>query len=282
MAASSTPTSSREVGRAGSTRGSDFTRCSPDRSRASMPPRTSICSMTPPRHGLTGSARHSAEFRERASRLRNFIRTELFAAETGFFHDIWAMRDPRKRRLAFEGMWPVVVGAATPEQAARVIDENLLNPDRFYAPHPICTVALDEPLFERRMWRGPTWNSMTYWAAPRLSALWPPRCGQSPAGAGSGCVRRAIRAHGNDLGVLRCVGRAAGVTATKTAHTFQRAVSRLPGAQPADRYGAPLRRSEIMTGTDAQIESVMAALRRIYDRPQPAVPWRDGANLPRG
>jgi neutral trehalase len=101
----------------------------------------------------------------KASHLRDFIRTELFAAETGFFHDIWAMPDPSKRRLAFEGMWPVVVGAATPEQAARVIDEHLLNPDRFFAPHPICTVALDEPLFERRMWRGPAWNSMTYWAA---------------------------------------------------------------------------------------------------------------------
>jgi glycogen debranching enzyme len=107
----------------------------------------------------------SAELRKKASRLREFIQAELFAAETGFFHDIWAMRNPPQRRLAFEGMWPVVVGAATPEQAARVIDENLLNPDRFFAPHPICTVALDEPLFERRMWRGPAWNSMTYWAA---------------------------------------------------------------------------------------------------------------------
>ncbi len=107
----------------------------------------------------------AAELRKKASFLREFIRTELFAVETGFFHDIWAMRNPTQRRLAFEGMWPMVVGAATPEQAARVIDENLLNPERFFAPHPICTVALDEPLFERRMWRGPAWNSMTYWAA---------------------------------------------------------------------------------------------------------------------
>ena len=28
------------------------------------------------------------------------------------------------------------------------------------------------------------------------------------------------------------------------------------------------------------IARLAAALRRIYDRPQPAVPWRDGANLP--
>ena len=62
-------------------------------------------------------------------------------------------------------MWPVVVGAATEEQANRLIDEHLLNPDRFYTAHPICTVAHTDPGFELRMWRGPTWNSMTYWAA---------------------------------------------------------------------------------------------------------------------
>ena len=59
----------------------------------------------------------------------------------------------------------MVVGAATPEQANRVIDEHLLNPDRFFTTHPICTVAWTDPGFELRMWRGPTWNSMTYWAA---------------------------------------------------------------------------------------------------------------------
>ena len=180
----------------------------------------------------------SAEFRGKASHLREFIQTELFAAETGFFHDIWAMRDPSKRRLAFEGMWPVVVGAATPEQAARVIDENLLNPDRFFAPHPICTVALDEPLFERRMWRGPTWNSMTYWAARGCLRYDRRDAASRLLETRVGCVCRAVRAHGDDLGVLRCVGRAAGVAATEAAHAFQRAVPRLSGAQPADRNGA--------------------------------------------
>jgi neutral trehalase len=104
-------------------------------------------------------------FQDAAAELRNFMQGELFDEETGFFHDIWAVGRPDRRPLAFEGMWPVVVGAATEEQAGRVIDENLLNPDRFFSPHPIATVAVSDPLFELRMWRGPTWNSMTYWAA---------------------------------------------------------------------------------------------------------------------
>ena len=97
--------------------------------------------------------------------LRQFIQQQLWDPESGFFYDSWSVRNPERRHLAFEGMWPVVVGAATPAQATRVIDEHLLNPNEFFAPHPISTVALCDPKFELRMWRGPTWNCMTYWAA---------------------------------------------------------------------------------------------------------------------
>jgi putative isomerase len=111
---------------------------------------------------------YSAEwdrFRKEADQLERFIQTRLFDEETGFFHDIWAIGEPGKRHLAFEGVWPMVVGAATKQQAFRVIDENLLNPDRFFTPHPLPTVAANDPGFELRMWRGPSWNSMTYWTA---------------------------------------------------------------------------------------------------------------------
>jgi putative isomerase len=101
----------------------------------------------------------------KAGALRAAIQTELFDSETGFFHDIWARRDPALRRQALEGFWPVVVGAATPEQARRVIDENLLSEKRFLCQAGLSTVGAGDPRFELRMWRGPAWNSMTYWGA---------------------------------------------------------------------------------------------------------------------
>ena len=107
----------------------------------------------------------TADWEAKANALREFIRTELWDPATGFFYDRWTVRRPERRQLAFEGMWPVVVGAATPEQAQRVIDGHLLNPKEFFTPHPIATVARSDPKFELRMWRGPVWNSMTYWAA---------------------------------------------------------------------------------------------------------------------
>ncbi|MDB6118139.1 MAG: glycoside hydrolase [Verrucomicrobiaceae bacterium] len=110
-------------------------------------------------------AKPQSPWEERSKALRQFIQTELWDAQTGFFYDRWTVREPSKRHLAFEGMWPVVTGAATPEQARRVIDEHLLNAKEFFTPHPISTVAVNDSKFELRMWRGPAWNCMTYWAA---------------------------------------------------------------------------------------------------------------------
>lgn len=106
--------------------------------------------------------------KQKADALGRFIRDGLFDSETGFFFDIWAVGGEKK--MTFDGMWPVVVGAATHGQAMRVIDENLLNPDRFFSPHPIATVGVYDPEYEPRMWRGPAWNSMTYWAARGCAA----------------------------------------------------------------------------------------------------------------
>jgi len=101
----------------------------------------------------------------RAAELALFIQEQLFDEETGFFHDVWAVGNAQNRRMAIEGIFPMVVGAATQAQAERVIDENLLDSERFFTKHPVSSVGLSDPRFELRMWRGPTWNSMTMWAA---------------------------------------------------------------------------------------------------------------------
>ncbi len=131
----------------------------------------------------------------KAVALQQYIQQKLWNEETGFFYDAWTVKEPAQRRLAFEGMWPVVVGAATPAQARRVIQEHLLNPKEFFTPHPISTVALSDPKFELRMWRGPAWNCMTYWAA-------------------RGCLR-----YGETEGARRLLEAALDATATQFEHT---------------------------------------------------------------
>lgn len=119
-----------------------------------------------------------AALQAKADHLREFIDTKLYSPRDGFFYDSWVLdRAPDGapetwhgtvapgRAHSFEGMWPMMVGAATQDQAVRVMKEWMMNPSRFFTPHPIPSVAADDPAFSNRMWRGPVWNSMTYWAA---------------------------------------------------------------------------------------------------------------------
>lgn len=109
--------------------------------------------------------REVGKWQSKAESLRAFIQSELFDEETGFFHDIWTIADPERRIMAFEGIWPLVLGAASAEQAHRMINENLIEPTRFFSKHPIPSIGLNDSRFEYRHWRGPVRNSMTYWAA---------------------------------------------------------------------------------------------------------------------
>ncbi len=122
--------------------------------------------------------RDAGSFDRKASHLQNFMQSKLWSERDGYFYDSWVLErapdGPEKswhgtvapgRSHAFEGMWPMIVGAAKPAQATRVIDDWLMRKDRFFTIHPIATVTMSDPKFELRMWRGPVWNSMTYWAA---------------------------------------------------------------------------------------------------------------------
>jgi hypothetical protein len=107
----------------------------------------------------------SSHWLEKAKDSMDLIQSELFDPETHFFHDQWVIGIPEQRRLSFEGFWPLVTGAATFEQAQRVIDENILDPNRLFTYHPISTVGQHDPYFDYWAWRGPVRNSMTLWAA---------------------------------------------------------------------------------------------------------------------
>ena len=142
-----------------------------------------------------------APFAAKADHLRNFIRIKLWSQGDGFFYDSWILDGsvPKSTRThSFEGFWPKVVGAATPERGQRVIDEWLMRPDRFFTP--FSAVAQTDPKFRLRMWRGPVWNSMTYRAArgavqydrpqaarnfSNLRLTTPPNSSTAPASCGS-------------------------------------------------------------------------------------------------
>ena len=102
---------------------------------------------------------------KRETELSHFITTTLWSDSDNMFYDIWAINDKADRHLVFENFSPLITGAATSEQANKLIDLYLLNEKHFLTKHPVPTVAVSSKHFEKRMWRGPAWNSMTYWIA---------------------------------------------------------------------------------------------------------------------
>jgi putative isomerase len=104
-------------------------------------------------------------FNRRKVELIKFIQNQLYATDDGSFYDIWAIKDSSLRSTAYENLWPLIVGSATKEQAYKIIDKFILNTSVFLTDHPVPTVGKNDPRFELRMWRGPAWNSMTYWIA---------------------------------------------------------------------------------------------------------------------
>jgi len=107
----------------------------------------------------------SADALARAENIRAFLRDACFDPTLHWFCDAPMVDRPERRVLSFEGMWALVVGAADDEQAQRAIDRTLLSADGLLGAHGMMTVGRREPRFEPRMWRGPCWNSMTWWAA---------------------------------------------------------------------------------------------------------------------
>lgn len=102
-------------------------------------------------------------YAKKAEELVRFINEDLFDEKANSYFDIWAVNNPEQQYLVFENFWPMIVGVCSKERADFLIDEYLLNPKHFLSEHPITTVSMSDPKFELRMWRGPSWNSMTYW-----------------------------------------------------------------------------------------------------------------------
>lgn len=123
---------------------------------------------------------------ERRAALAETIRRTMWHDGLGLFVDAFRTGKPSPP-MALEGFWPLVIGVATAEQTDRVVDDWLLNPDRFFSAHPLRTVAPADPAYETRMWRGPAWNSMTLWAALGCA-----RCGRPAAAAA--ILERALNA----------------------------------------------------------------------------------------
>ena len=109
--------------------------------------------------GKTAEAR---ELRARGETHRAALRT-LWDEKTGMFLNKNLVTGALSPRLSPTNFYPLLAKAATPEQAARMVKEHLLNQAEFWGDWPLPSIARSDPAFrDQEYWRGRVWGPMNF------------------------------------------------------------------------------------------------------------------------
>lgn len=118
---------------------------------------------------ILGETDTAASYRSSADALAQSMIANLWDEEVGVFR---AMHDGRPlSTLTPFNLLPLLTGRLPETMAARAI-ANLTNPDLFWTPYPLPTVAVSDPAFDpNQMWRGPTWINVNYFFVEALKRI---------------------------------------------------------------------------------------------------------------
>ena len=113
------------------------------------------------------------EYAARAERAEAALLDRCWDEERGLFWDL-AGRDQRPIRIStWSSLAPLALPSLPEPVARRLIEEHLLDPRRYRAPHGIPSVSMEEPSFRAgwhlfRCWRGPAWVNTAWLLVPPL------------------------------------------------------------------------------------------------------------------
>ena len=109
-----------------------------------------------------GKAAEARELRARGETHRAALRT-LWDERTGMFLNKNLTTGALSPRLSPTNFYPLLAKAATPDQAARMVKEHLLNQAEFWGAWPLPSIARSDPAFrDQEYWRGRVWGPMNF------------------------------------------------------------------------------------------------------------------------
>ena len=112
--------------------------------------------------GELGKTAEARELRARGETHRAALRT-LWDEKTGMFLNKNLVTGALSPRLSPTNFYPLLAKAATPEQAARMVKEHLLNQAEFWVDWPLPSIARSDPAFrDQEYWRGRVWGPMNF------------------------------------------------------------------------------------------------------------------------
>jgi len=112
---------------------------------------------------VLGKKEDAQKYSTEAKKLADYINTNMYDEETGFYYDLQTNEDGSKKTLltnrgkGTEGWLPLWAKAATKDKAQAVV-ENMMSEDKFDTYVPFPTASKDNSKYApSRYWRGPVW-----------------------------------------------------------------------------------------------------------------------------
>ena len=134
-----------------------------------------------------GKTALAKQYRLKADKRADIIRTKLWDEKTGFFYDYTYKGKELIPVKSIAGFAPLWAGIASAAQAKRLVYEQLLNPDAFWSAWPVPTMAKSEPGYSEKQlasdlgcsWRANTWiptnymiyHSLKYYGYPEVASV---------------------------------------------------------------------------------------------------------------
>ncbi|MEX0993599.1 MAG: hypothetical protein WDZ37_06350 [Solirubrobacterales bacterium] len=125
-----------------------------------------------------------ARFAHRAERAQAELVERCYEPRTGLFFDLAGDDDHHLRTNTWSALAPLALDGLPDEIVRRLVEEQLLDPQRYATPVPIASVSADEQSFNpgaderrllfvhlRRYWRGPSWVNTAWLLVPALRRL---------------------------------------------------------------------------------------------------------------
>lgn len=114
------------------------------------------------------------KYEQEAKKLGNYINTQMYDEETGFYYDVQTNEDGSVKKLLVnrgkgtEGWIPLWAKCATQEQAAQVV-KNMMDAGKFNTYVPFPTASKDNDKYNpSKYWRGPVWLDQALYAVEAL------------------------------------------------------------------------------------------------------------------
>ncbi len=109
----------------------------------------------------------AAEFDQLAARVEQQLVNKCYNERHGIFFDLLGVAEKPSGVVTVTSLLPLMLDNLDAAICKRLVEEHLHNPDEFWLPYPLPSVAANEPSFDPEaktdlLWRGSTWVNMNW------------------------------------------------------------------------------------------------------------------------